>query len=405
MDNKPTNYETLLCDTCGSNDIELVTDEIALCNRCGSKIVIRKEKSDIINNFYSSESNNAEQQGSNLPVITTQVRDAQTFKRDALVSLAMEKNTPPDIFQSQFQPVRTQLTQYARVDYKYTLHISASIGYKKQEEYIDYEIYYVNGQSRKRPVTKTRTVTDWKPYSSELVGESFGFVNLTENIDDGDRVLSFIRKHKGEYDAKFIEETNFQIQTKEVNSSQVRQIVDKDYSSFRNEALDSLPGDTSKDLDVSVDYEVIQVRYLIIPQYLLPYKYNSENYDVRAYKASKDNYLGNSPDNSANANQIFEAKTKGVGIFSIFMSCFSLILAIIFAFVIQSSISLPAIIICLSLSSLIYVLYKIKYKNVKDEVMNEIQNQKLKDLMNYLSHNNLKSLTEQEITRIGWRKS
>lgn len=405
MDNKPTNYQTIICDTCGSNDIELITDEIAACNRCGSKILIRKEHNEVTNNFFNNNESSGEVENSRCAVITSEVRNPETFKRDALLSLAVEKNTPPDIFQSQFYPVTTQLTQYARVYYQYTLHISASVGYKRQEEYTDYEIQYVYGKQHKVPVFKTRTVIDWKPYSNTLVGEDFGFKNLIENIDDGDRVLSFIRKEKGKYEAKFIEDTDFQVQRQDVTQSQINEIINDNYPYLEKEARQSLPGDDYKDFNFTVNYEIKEVRYIMFPQYFLPYNYNDKNYDVRAFKASTENYLANCPNYSEDTDKMFEKKTKGTGFLSIFMSCLSLILAIIFAFIKKSSASLPAIVICLCVSGLFYLIHKMHYQSVKDEIMGGIQNQKLKDLKNCLSQNNLQPLTEQEIKRISWRKS
>jgi hypothetical protein len=72
---------------------------------------------------------------------------------------------------------------------------TASFGYNRQEEYTAYETRTENGQSYRVPVTKTKTVTDWRPVSGTDTGEfavlayagqqllaaTAGAVNLIEN--------------------------------------------------------------------------------------------------------------------------------------------------------------------------------------------------------------------------------
>jgi len=50
-------------------------------------------------------------------------------------------------------------------------HWTASFGYDHQEHYTDYETRTENGHSRQVPVTKTKTVTDWRPQSGVDTGE------------------------------------------------------------------------------------------------------------------------------------------------------------------------------------------------------------------------------------------
>src|SRR5580658_1122152 len=79
---------------------------------------------------------------------------------------------------------------------------TASFGYNRQEEYTAYETRTENGQSYRVPVTKTKTVTDWRPVSGTDTGEfavlayagqqllaaTAGAVNLIENQPGGEAV-------------------------------------------------------------------------------------------------------------------------------------------------------------------------------------------------------------------------
>ncbi|MDR1577301.1 MAG: hypothetical protein LBT86_03575 [Deltaproteobacteria bacterium] len=48
---------------------------------------------------------------------------------------------------------------------------TASFGYDRQESYTEYETQYIGKTSRRVPVTKYRTVTDWRPGSGEAKGD------------------------------------------------------------------------------------------------------------------------------------------------------------------------------------------------------------------------------------------
>ncbi len=79
---------------------------------------------------------------------------------------------------------------------------TASFGYNRREEYTAYETRTENGQSYRVPVTKTRTVTDWRPVSGtdtgafavlayagkQLLETTTGAVSLVEKQPDGEVV-------------------------------------------------------------------------------------------------------------------------------------------------------------------------------------------------------------------------
>jgi hypothetical protein len=79
---------------------------------------------------------------------------------------------------------------------------TASFGYDRKEQYIDYETRTVNGNTRRVPVTKTKTVTDWRPVNGTDAGKYVVFayagkqyfnatvsvVSLIESRSDADLV-------------------------------------------------------------------------------------------------------------------------------------------------------------------------------------------------------------------------
>jgi hypothetical protein len=53
----------------------------------------------------------------------------------------------------------------------YEAQWTASFGYDRQEHYTDYETRYENGKSRRVAVSKTKTVTDWRPVNGNDSGQ------------------------------------------------------------------------------------------------------------------------------------------------------------------------------------------------------------------------------------------
>jgi hypothetical protein len=64
----------------------------------------------------------------------------------------------------------------------FDLNWTASFGYDRQESYVDYETYTENGRTRTRPVTRYRTVTDWRPVNGKAHGNFLATAYAGSNI-------------------------------------------------------------------------------------------------------------------------------------------------------------------------------------------------------------------------------
>ena len=96
----------------------------------------------------------------------------EAYQKGMISWLAQEKGTPVDAF-DQVAMIRGAegyyIPHYICVA-SYQVQWSASIGYDRVETYIVYVTRTENGRTVTSPVTKTRIVTDWHPYSSTASG-------------------------------------------------------------------------------------------------------------------------------------------------------------------------------------------------------------------------------------------
>ncbi len=83
--------------------------------------------------------------------------------------LAAYKYTPLELLEPAVLDDVSQIcVPYYRFVATYSADYSVSIGYYRQEQYIEHETVYENGKSRQVARTKTRLRTDWHPYKNEV---------------------------------------------------------------------------------------------------------------------------------------------------------------------------------------------------------------------------------------------
>ena len=147
----------LSCPNCGG-PIQFVPGmPVANCPYCETKIAL--------------ETQNA--QGASVQVEPHQVRpfrvDQANFERGLLSWLADGDYTPDDILSGVMVSEHTGLyVPFFRFTGEYRATFTASAGYERQETYVAYR---KDSNGNRVPVTKTRTVTDWRPASGEASRE------------------------------------------------------------------------------------------------------------------------------------------------------------------------------------------------------------------------------------------
>lgn len=235
------------CPTCGKNMAFDVKEQLLVCEYCGHRsiiganISIDAEIQDIADAecpncggalSYDPATQNVKcpycgslyvaidsAKLKNLPIVPDYIKPFSNSKEEAQKSfvywLASGEYTPEDIFESKVKKFSGVFLPIWRFDVSYTASYTASIGYDHEEQYTDYESYWeeepykviedqwLNGKKckvevtkyrhveKKRPVTKTRTVTEWFPHSGTVSDDVVikakavsNFVYLTNEYPD-----------------------------------------------------------------------------------------------------------------------------------------------------------------------------------------------------------------------------
>ena len=112
------------------------------------------------------------------------------FLRRSFIALTENRESPLDILDADFDVIKDFTREFIICKCNVHLNFSGSVGYDRQETYVDYEKKwdYDLKMEVTRPVTKTRTVTDWRPHSGDIDSEEMSYV-FNGDVDE-DRELT-----------------------------------------------------------------------------------------------------------------------------------------------------------------------------------------------------------------------
>ena len=182
------NIKSITCDRCGSSDVSIVSDELAVCNSCGSHIAVRPD------NIYVQVGGEESESQELFHAEMIPERSEKDFQRAVLIYLAAN-DAPADVFDGDFGKIGRVRHQIVSESINYKASYNARIGMDRQEPYIAYETkyesvpYVENGVTKYRSqpvekqVTKYRTVTDWTPVSGVHAGESSAFAENLPGLE------------------------------------------------------------------------------------------------------------------------------------------------------------------------------------------------------------------------------
>jgi len=192
--------QALMCTSCKEEAEPAFQETDAVdasfnCPNCGAELTLitgsRQAKCDFCDGTFSilSEGDDCELTGE-IPgdhkyVIPFTV-DEETYRKGMISWLANEKLTPEDAF-SKIAIIKTE-GKY--IPYYYCIanfkgSYTASVGYDRVETYIEYETRTDSkGKTTTVPVTRTRIVTDWHPFQSQISGSSTNLCEASRAIKD-----------------------------------------------------------------------------------------------------------------------------------------------------------------------------------------------------------------------------
>lgn len=400
----------LICSTCGSNDIQIKNDGYCICNHCGTKILLDNKPINITNNEINLLVKGVDR---NLPFYEIQAEvTPDDFFRKTLIDLAAKRFTPNNIFDSDFNPVKTVYRKYAKVDVDVDISYTASIGYDRKETYKDKEQVYNNskGKYEYKTVQKTRTVTTWEPIdSTKSFSYSEGVCLDCYDFDVNEEV-----KALGHAFPKWVttQTKRSYAEGKDIPSPQmpsqiqIDNIADSCIDDAVTKCSKSLPGDHYKDFSYSARSSK-DVKAYIVPQYVFKYKYENNNCIIRSLAGSEKMTTGAYPDASKDISSQATKRTLPLFISTFIALPVSILISLIYFFVSLNGITQSAkffgIVLCLG-SCILAVIFGKCLQKKREEIANDIftlyHHQKILGLKSLLKKLNLAELSNDEIRQI-----
>ena len=236
----------------------------------------------------------------------------QQFLRNVLIGLSKDEKSPSNIMKASFGKVTEFQAEVLIMSADVEVNYSGSCGYDRQEEYQTTESKYVRegdyytckGVTKRATfsgsvqvdVTKTRTVTDWRPHSGVLNTNKLVFVL---NEDNGDKELSelFPTAFKQAKDESVVEEG-----TASVNLSAYKSAISS--CEIRAELEVNWPGDRYKDTRYSCQTNVNGIECYIVPCYMVEFAYNGKKYYARGLAIGNVNEIHEVPQANGNVESV-----------------------------------------------------------------------------------------------------
>ena len=293
----------ITCPQCGATDVVMTSDTRGACKVCGAQFTVQPvdEGIHIHLDGLGKQDDDGCLKAEIKPIFTK-----EQFLRDAWIALAAE-DAPMEVFSEDFGEVQEIAHQILIHKIAVDVDCQASVGYDRQEPYIDYETYYEQEPyidyerqynstrqaweerqvtkyrkvAKQRQVTKYKTVTDWSAWSGS---HSMDSIAVEENLEG--RVL---------YDNLFVDsftsmkkDSAVPVTGEAAAKMQVsKQALDRANNQHRNNITNSVkrivPGDHYRDLSWQVRHEREDVSLFNTTEYVATIIFEGDEYTRRAF--------------------------------------------------------------------------------------------------------------------------
>ena len=284
--------------------------------------------------------------------------DQRTFCRDALISIATNDWTPPDVFNSSFTTVLEGTKHIGLFTCRVVGNYSAIIGFDEVRE----NVVYQNGKS----VTKREPYIDWKAFESDYDREHSVVTPLDGDVDDMDA---------GMIEAYGKECLDLQMLKDEIPTDDIivpeRFVIDDAETRCKNSAEDycktHLPGNHYKNFSFSGTSTFKEATCHTIPTYSLPFEYKGEQFQQSffAVKNHEGAFFGKIPNIGDEIYEAADNKYRKIGVLALVFLVLSALIGI-GVFVVKEylyhAFSIPVIAVPLAVSVALTLWYWIARK-------------------------------------------
>lgn len=394
----------IVCTQCGARSVSMITQDTGICDCCGTRFTIEKEHSSepqVVIVHPAGEKQEDMGFFSVRPVWTP-----EQFAREAYIHLFSDPQTPQDIHKADFLPVVTEYPQFTFFLGDYSLNYTVNIGHCRKEQYIDYQTRYVDGKTIKEQVVKTRTVTDWTPFSGNYHREdvlTFGAVSLPEKSDkpsgfEEDEVLA-LRRYFAEHGSDGLEcyeESGIVERIVPPGSADTRRAMERKAEELADDCKQTLPGDTYQNFTYSVSATAKDVDWMMVPEYALGFSYEGIYYEVRSFASEIRTRLSKAP--QQNAQKEIEEDLHSQKKKTLWLPMLG-IAALYFLFLL---LGIEDYVVLLVIAAIVYAVLHYKYwnrrvKQATTELVKERQEEKLQHLQRLLQAKGMAPVSEEEI--------
>lgn len=231
----------------------------------------------------------------------------EAFLREALIKIATLTETSVDLVNSKFGEVRESFKEIIGCSAHVESDYVASIGYDRTEIYYEKEkIYDPDNDDKYEYTKKERTVTDWRPYSGHISGDSIhwkmnGEQGFTADVEK--RLIGQVR------DILTVKEENISaegIKTVDLTSfDKLKRMCEDDV-----ELRISFPGDHHKDVVCNAYTTVTMLVLIKVPFYEVEYTYDGKQYKVIGPACGKSIVIAETPNNDIDIKAVAKNATK-----------------------------------------------------------------------------------------------
>lgn len=390
-EDKEMSVQALNCPNCGSNDVIIDSEKTAFCKNCKSLFTWGEDNSQ--KNIYVSNTINIEKSEQNKPsllyVKAKDKVDSFEFTRNALIDLAKNGCTPADIFESDFDNVKTETDSFLVISGNVNVSYSASIGYDKQIRETVYD------KTTGKYEEKKRTVTDWQPLSGNKTIYKTGVATLSSSAD---KIIQAERFLSGYFD-----NIRFEPYENDDNIQPPVKPTGGDFASAEQMACEdaeydcemSLPGDRYSNYNATSVCDTDHAFVASASDHILKFRHHNQEQEIRGFSFTSETTPVKITSDNYNISEEVQQKIISLYAFAI-LFCVTQTIFNLASFFMKSSNFIIFLTISFVFSVVFGICYLIKRKNIIEKYSHTTQTKKICDLENLLSAKKLKPLSEKE---------